>query len=228
MRAVRYARYSSTHQDADSIEAQLRACDAYAAAKGFSVVGQYVDEAISGKGTKTASRVAYQKMLRDADKGLFDVILIHKFDRIARNVGEHVNLEYKLKDKGVQLIAVAQDFGATNEAKIMRTLMWAMSEYYIDNLADEVKKGHKETALKALHNGGVPPFGYDVVDQQYVINELEASYVRKMFAAAMNREGFKALIAEMNGCGIVGKRGKPIRYSQVYEILPNETNADVA
>ena len=223
MKAVKYARYSSDKQDADSIEAQLRACDAYAAAKGFTVVGQYVDEAISGKGSKTASRTQYQKMLRDCEKGLFDVILVHKYDRIARNIGEHVNLEYRLKDKGITLIAVAQDFGSSNEAKIMRTLVWAMSEYYIDNLSGEVKKGHKETALKGLHNGGVPPFGYDVTpDQEYIINELEAAYVRKIYAAALNCEGLKGLIAEMAACGIVGKRGKPIRYSQVYEILRNE------
>ena len=41
----------------------------------------------------------------------------------------------------------------------MRALMWSLSEYYIDNLAEETKKGHRETALKGLHNGGYPPFG---------------------------------------------------------------------
>lgn len=78
----------------------------------------------------------------------------------------------------MSLIATAQDFGTSNEAKIMRALMWSLSEYYLDNLSSEVKKGHKETALKGLHNGGVAPFGYDVVEQHYVINELEAAYVK--------------------------------------------------
>lgn len=220
--AVIYARFSSDKQTEDSIEAQVRACREYAAHNGLLILRVYSDEAISGKGSKTASRAQYQKMLRDADKGQFSTILIHKYDRIARNLGEHVNLEKRLNDKGVSLIAVAQDFGNTKESKIMRALMWSLSEYYIDNLSEETKKGLKETALKGLHTGGYAPFGYDVVHQTYVINELEAAYVRKIFDAAEARIGFSELIEEMAAAGITGKRGKPIRYPQIYEILRNE------
>lgn len=222
MKAVIYARYSSDRQTEDSIEAQLRACNDYACAKGFSVVGVYKDEAISGKGTKTASRTQYQKMLRDCDKGLFDTILVHKYDRVARSLAEHVNLEAKLQAKDIALIATAQDFGITNEAKIMRSLMWVLSEYYIDNLSDEVKKGHKENALKALHNGGVAPFGYDVVNKLYVVNDLEAGYVRRIFQCAAQREGFVDILREMEEAGIKGKRGKTLKYTQIYEMLRNE------
>lgn len=199
--AVIYARFSSDKQTEDSIEAQVRACREYAAGRSLTVGDVYADEAISGKGSKTASRRAYQRLLRDAEKGAFDTILIHKYDRIARNLGEHVNLEQRLNKMGVSLIAVAQDFGNTKEAKIMRALMWSLSEYYIDNLAEETKKGHRETALKGLHNGGYPPFGYDVVEQQYVINELEAGFVRKIFEAARERRGFTEAIQEMEAAG---------------------------
>lgn len=219
MNAVIYARYSSDKQSEDSIEAQVRACREYAAKHDLNVLCVYADEAISGK---TANRAQYQKMLRDCDKGLFDTILIHKYDRIARNLGEHVNLEMKLKEKGVTLIATAQDFGNSKESKIMRALMWSLSEYYLDNLSSETKKGHKETALKGLHNGGYAPFGYDVVNQTYIINEFEAGYVKRIFDAALKREGFTALIEEMEKAGIRGKRGKPIRYPQIYEMLRNE------
>ena len=124
--AVIYARYSSDKQTEDSIEAQVRACREYASKKDILILDIYSDEAISGKGSKTASRTQYQKMLRDCDKGLFDTILIHKYDRIARNLGEHVSLEKRLSSKGISLVAVAQDFGSSNEAKIMRTLMWSL------------------------------------------------------------------------------------------------------
>lgn len=220
--AVIYARFSSDKQTEDSIEAQVRACREYAAGRGLTVGEVYADEAISGKGSKTASRRAYQRLLRDAEKGAFDTILIHKYDRIARNLGEHVNLEQRLSKLRVTLIATAQDFGDTKEAKIMRALMWSLSEYYIDNLAEETKKDHRETALKALHNGGYPPFGYDVVDQQYVINELEAAFVRKIFEAARERRGFTEVIREMEAAGIRGKRGRPIKYPQIHEMLRNE------
>lgn len=217
-----YARYSTNKQDEISIEAQVRACREYAADKGYAVVKVYVDEAVSGKGAKTASRKQYQALLKDCSKKMYDIVLVHKYDRIARNVGEHVNLELKLSENGAALIAVAQDFGQSKEAKIMKTLMWALSEYYIDNLSDEVKKGHREIAYQGLHNGGYAPFGYEVVNQRYKVNPLEAEYVKKMFLCAAKREGFTALIKEMGENGMVGKRGKPIRYPQIYEILRNE------
>ncbi len=220
--AVIYARFSSDKQTELSIEAQERACREYAVDKDMTISKVYVDEAISGKGSKTAARTQYQKMLRDAEKKQFDVVLIHKYDRIARNVGEHVNLEMKLNGLGIRLIATAQDFGSSKESKIMKTMMWALSEYYIDNLSEEVQKGHKEIALQGLHNGGYAPFGYNTINQEYEINEREAEFVRKAFDCAIHKQGFSALLKEMSDAGITGKRGKPIKYTQIYEILRNE------
>ena len=222
MKAVIYARYSTDHQRGESIDAQVRICREYAAAHGLSVVGEYKDAAVSGKGAKTQKRREYQRMQRDSEKGLFDVILIHKYDRIARSLQEHVTLERKLSDRDVRLIAVVQDFGDTNESKIIKAVMWAMSEYYSDNLGDEVRKGHRENALKALHNGGSAPFGYNVVDRQYIINEFEAAYVRRMFDNTINRRGHVALIREMAAASICGRLGRSIKYPQIYEILRNE------
>lgn len=220
-KAVIYARYSSNLQSEESIDAQVRYCTQYAKQHGYSVIKTYADEAISGAGSKTGKRAQYQQLLRDAQKGKFDIVLIHKYDRIARNVAEHVNLSMKLSQHNVELIAVSQDFGTGKEAKIMKTLMWALSEYYIDNLADETRKGHRENALKGLHNGGYPMFGFDVVDKKYVVNPLEQHYLLKMFQAADEGKGFTALIQEMEEKGIRGKRGKPIRYPQIYELLRN-------
>lgn len=219
MRAVIYGRYSSDQQREESLDAQVRFCEEYALSKGYIITKVYADKALSGKSDR---RPEFQKMIKDSGKGLFDVVLIHKYNRFARNMKDHVNYESRLNDNNVQLIAVAEDFGQGKEAIIMKSLMRALSEYYIKDLADEVRKGHKENALKALHNGGYAPFGYDIVDQQFVINEFEALYVRKMFDCAVNRKGFKDLVAEMESVGIKGKRGKLIKYPSIYEILRNE------
>ena len=221
-KAVIYARYSSNKQTEDSIEAQVRACHEYADRNGLTILSVYKDEAVSGKGSKTLRRQQYQKMLKDSEKELFTTILIHKYDRIARNIAEHVTLEKRLSENDISLVAVAQDFGKSNESKILRSLVWAMSEYYSDNLADETRKGLKENALNALHTGGYAPFGYDIVDKRHVINDFESGYVRKMFQAATERSGFNDLIEEMRLAGVKGKRGKPIKYPQIYEILRNE------
>lgn len=225
MKAVIYARFSSDKQaDGYSIEAQERACREYARNKGITILKSYVDEAKSGIGEKTFLRTEYKRMLQDTKKHTFDVILIHKYDRVARSLLEQVTLEKRLETERIKLIAVAQDFGDTNEAMIARSITWAMAEYYSKNLSSEVRKGHKEKALKGQANGGTPPFGYDLDKEtkKYRINELEAYYVRKMFACALNRDGWVDLIREMNAKGIRGKRGAVIRYPAIYEIVQNE------
>lgn len=222
-KAVIYARYSSTMQNDGSIEAQERACREYAKRNEISVIRVYADKAISGTDSKTEARAAYQTMLRDSRKHTFDLILIHKYDRVARSLSEQVNLEIRLKRENIQLIAVAQDFGNTNEAMIARAITWSMAEYYSLNLASEVRKGHREAAEKGRYNGGLPPFGYDIgPDKKYIINDFEAAYVRKIFTSVINREGFADLLRDLEAQGIRGKRGKILKYTQVYDILHNE------
>lgn len=218
-KAVIYARYSSDNQREESIEAQLRACNEYALNHGYSVIGTYEDKAKSGR---SDHRPEFQRMIRDSQKDLFDAVLIHKYNRFARRMTDHVKYEDKLNNAGVDLIAVAEDFGKGKEAIIMKSLMRALSEYYSIDLADETRKGHKETALQGKHNGGVPLFGYDVVDQKYIINEIEAAFVRRIFDCAINRKGFTDIINEMDKKGIKGKLGKSIKYTQIYEMLRNE------
>lgn len=220
--AVIYARYSSDKQQEISIDAQVRACQKFAVSNGLRVTHVYSDEALSGKGSETYKRLEYQRLLKDAASHRFDVILVYKYDRVARDLYEHASLDKYLRDLRIELIAVTQNFGASTEAKIMKALTWVTAETYIDNLAVEVRRGKKERALKAEHNGGYPPFGYDVVDRKYVINDMEAQYVRRMFQCAIDRVGFRDLIDEMDRIGMRGKRGAKIGYSQIYEILRNE------
>lgn len=221
-KAAVYARFSSHMQTEESIDAQVRACQEYADQHDITIMKIYQDEAVSGKGSKTAERKQYQALLRACDKQMYDIILIHKYNRIARSLNEHVTLGKRLSENSVELVAVAEDFGNTKQSKVMKAMMWALSEYYIDDLADETRKGLKEVALKAKHNGGFAPFGYDVKDQSYIVNESESYYVKQMFDCAVNRQGFTELVKEMAERGIVGKRGKPIKYPQIYEILRNE------
>lgn len=219
MNAVIYARYSSDHQREESNMAQIRACREYAALHGYNVLRTYEDEEKSAKNDK---RPEFQKLMRASERKEFDTVFVHKYNRFARRISDHVRYEDHLNSFGIQLIAVAEDFGQGKEAIIMKSLMRGLSEYYLVDLSDEVKKGHKENALTAVHNGGVPPFGYDVVGGKYVINELEASYVRRLFDAALDRKGYVSILKEMDAAGIKGKRGMQVRYTQVYEMLHNE------
>ncbi len=82
MTAVIYARYSSDNQREESIEGQIRECTAYAEKNGITVVKHYIDRALSAK---TDNRPDFQQMIKDSEKRLFDIVLVWKLDRFARN-----------------------------------------------------------------------------------------------------------------------------------------------
>ncbi len=222
MKVAIYTRFSSNNQTEMSTSAQIRACREFAEHSGMEIYKISSDEAISGTEEKTDARQQYQKLLADARRHCFDMILIHKYDRIARSLEEHVRLSAFMKKEKIPIVAVAQNFGDSIEGDFAKQMMWVLSEYYSKNLSKETKKGHRELALKGLHNGGVPPFGYDVVDRHYVINETEAAYVRRMFDSVIKRQPHTQLIEELKREGIRGKRGKFLSYPSIYEILRNE------
>ena len=80
LKAVIYARYSSDNQREESIEGQLRDCQEYAKYNNISIVGSYIDRALSAK---TDNRPNFQKMIKDSSKRLFNVIIVWKLDRFA-------------------------------------------------------------------------------------------------------------------------------------------------
>lgn len=179
-RAVIYARFSSDMQREESIDAQVRACKAYAKNKGYIVVDTYADEAKSGR--DVTKRDAYNQMLSDAMEDKFDVIIFHKIDRNSRNELNYFTFKDKLEKLGIRYEYAAQPIDALSpEGQMMETVMVGMAAYYSRNLAKETKKGMNENAYKAIFNGGYAPLGYKIVDKHYVIDEKEAEAVRLIF-----------------------------------------------
>ena len=97
MTAVIYARYSSDNQREESIEGQIRECTAYAEKNGITIVKHYIDRAISAK---TDNRPEFQQMIKDSDKKLFDIVLVWKLDRFARNRYDSARYKTQLKKNG--------------------------------------------------------------------------------------------------------------------------------
>lgn len=94
MTAVIYARYSSDNQREESIEGQIRECTAYAEKNGITIVKHYIDRAVSAK---TDNRPEFQQMIKDSDKKLFDIVLVWKLDRFARNRYDSARYKTQLK-----------------------------------------------------------------------------------------------------------------------------------
>ena len=105
MTAVIYARYSSDNQREESIEGQIRECTAYAEKNDITIVKHYIDRAISAK---TDNRPQFQQMIKDSDKKLFDIVLVWKLDRFARNRYDSARYKTQLKKNGVKLMSATE------------------------------------------------------------------------------------------------------------------------
>lgn len=189
-RAVIYARYSSDNQREESIDAQVRACREYCKRKDYFVTHIYKDEAKSG--TKLAGRDAYKQMLADVKENLFDVIIFHKIDRNARNELDYYLTKDMLVKNNVRYEYAVQNIDGSPEGQMMENMLVGFAAYYSRNLSKETKKGLNENAHKCLFNGGVPPLGYDIDQNQlYVINTKEAEIVKLIFKLYIEGIGYK-------------------------------------
>ena len=218
---VAYARFSSDNQRTESIDAQIRAICDYCDKNGYNLVKIYKDEAISG--TSTEDREQFIQMINDSkDKG-FNYVVVHKFDRFARNRYDHALYEKKLEDNGVKLLSVMEQLNDSPESVILKSVLTGMNEYYSLNLAREVRKGQKENALKCVHNGGIPPLGYDLSDDNtYKINEEEAKSVKLIYKMYLDGRGYATIADELNALGFTNKLGKSFKKTSIRDTLLNE------
>ena len=120
MTAVIYARYSSDSQREASIEGQLRDCKDYAEKNGITVVGTYIDRAYSAK---TDDRPDFQRMIKDSGRKIFDVVLVWKLDRFARNRYDSARYKTQLKKNGVKLMSATEIISEGPEGIILESVL---------------------------------------------------------------------------------------------------------
>ena len=179
MKGVIYARYSSDNQREESIEGQLRECKEYVERNDIMILGTYIDRALSAK---TDNRPEFQHMIKDSTKGLFDVVLVWKLDRFARNRYDSARYKNILKKNGVKVISARENISEGSERIILEAMLEGYAEYYSAELSEKVIWGLTDNALKCKYNGCTVPMGYYIDEQQYYqIDPKTAPVVLEMF-----------------------------------------------
>ena len=220
MTAVIYARYSSDSQREASIEGQLRDCKDYAEKNGITVVGTYIDRAYSAK---TDDRPDFQRMIKDSGKKIFDVVLVWKLDRFARNRFDAVNYKYQLEKNGVHLVSVMEPISQGPEGIMVESMLIGMAEYYSAELALKVARGERENALQCKYNGGVVPLGFTIgkEDRLYHIDPETAPIVQEIFSRYADGEPAEKIAASLNERGLRTRTGKPFVKNSFFQIFRN-------
>lgn len=219
MNAVIYARYSSDNQREESIEGQLRECQAFAESNDMIIVDTYIDRALSAK---TDNRPDFQRMIKDSASSTFDIVIVWKLDRFARNRYDSAHYKSVLQKNGVKVVSATEKISQTSEGILLESLLEGMAEYYSAELAEKVTRGLTENALKCKYNGGTLPIGYTTDENQfYIIDSLTAPAVLDAFKHYAEGSTMQEITDELNLKGIRTKKNTPITLNTVTRMLHN-------
>ncbi|MEO7015782.1 MAG: recombinase family protein [Leifsonia sp.] len=238
-RAVVYLRVSTSRQGATkngeaegySIPAQRSACERKVADLGAEVVQEFVD---AGASARSADRDGLQALLAYLVNGQVDYVLVHKLDRLARDMADDIMILTTIRTAGAVLVSATESIDETPAGMLMHNILAGMAEFYSRNLANEAKKG---IAQKAMRGGthGVAPIGYvntltriegrDI--KGVAFDEEKAEHVRWAFETyAGGHWSISTLRDELEERGLRSRTtakyvGTPLNNSQVHRMLSN-------
>ena len=215
---VIYARYSSHNQKEESIEQQVEECMAFAAANNIRIIEVYADKAISGK---TDKRKSFQRMMRDAEKREFTVVIAYKSNRIARNMLNALSYENRLESFGIRTLYAKEEFGDTAAGRFALRTMMNVNQFYSENMAEDIRRGMADNAADCKVNGRLA-LGYKNVGGYYAIDEATAPIVREIYERFLNGETFASIAADLNARGIRTHYGNPWNKNSFHRLLQND------
>lgn len=219
MKGVIYARYSSDSQREESIEGQLRECKEYAERNGITILNTYIDRALSAK---TDQRPEFQHMIKDGNKQLFDMVLVWKLDRFARNRYDSAHYKAALRKNGIKVVSAKEAIAEDSTGILLESLLEGYAEFYSAELSEKVVRGLTENALKCKYNGGGSTFGY-VIDkeQHYQLDPVIAPVVLDAFTRYAEDATVQMIVNDLDRQGIRTRHHKPLNINSVTRLLKN-------
>lgn len=223
MNIAAYCRVSTDKSDQlNSLEAQKKFFTEYTEKNGHNLVRLYADEGISG--TKTKNRKEFLRLMRDAQHGLFDMVVVKDISRFARNTVDLLQSIRTLKALGIETTFLTANMTVLGQSEFVLTIFGALAQEESANTSKRVKFGKKMNAEK----GRVPNivYGYDKTIGDYfnlAINSEEAKVIHQIYDWYLKDGYGAAKIANMlNEQGLKTKRNCSWSQNAVCRILTNE------
>lgn len=216
---VIYARYSCDNQREESIEGQLRECRDFCKKHNFCVVNEYIDRALSARAD---NRPQFKKMINDSQYKTFEKVIVWKLDRFARNRNDSIIYKMKLLKNGVKVVSATEHISDSPEGIILESVLEGFAEYYSKDLSQKVTRGMKENFLKGKFNGGIPAYGFKVVNNKLVIDENEQKIVKRLFEIYTTTDlSLNKIATIFNEEGLRNRQGKKFTQHQMNSLISN-------
>ncbi len=220
MNIVIYARFSSHSQTEQSIEGQLKVCYEYAERNNYTVIGEYIDRALTGT---SDNRPEFLRMIDDSSKKAFQGILVYQLDRFARNRYDSAVYKKKLKKNGVRVLSAKENITDDASGILIESVLEGMAEYYSAELSQKIRRGMDINAQKCLCTGGNVALGFKVDEtKHFQIDENTAPVVREIFEMYASGKTVTEIITMMNERHIVTSRGAAFNKNSLRTMLKNK------
>lgn len=218
--AVIYARFSSDKQREESIDGQIRECKAFAASSDITIVGTYVDRAMSAR---TDHRPGFLKMIKDSAKGTFDYVIVYQLDRFSRSRYDSAVYKNRLKKNGVKVLSAKENIKDDPSGIILESVLEGYAEYYSAELAQKVRRGMTDNILEKKWNGTRVPFGYRKNKEGHLeIDDKKGAAVKTIFDMFIHGETIPNIIHWLNAHHFRTAAKRPFTRNSLTTILRNQ------
>lgn len=196
-----YIRVSTEKQatEGSSLDAQREKLIAYCEAMQWEVCEGHIYEDAGISGKSAGNRPALQAMLQAAKERKIQRIVVTKFDRLARNVRDLMDVMDSLNKAGCALVLldISVDTG-TPTGKLIAGIMGQLAEWERSLIGERVMSGKRHQAAHGEYNGSRCPLGYDHTNGTFAVNPDQAGTVRTVFEMFLSGQPLSAIARAMN------------------------------
>jgi len=207
IRTALYARVSTDDQrDRQTIDAQVTALRELAPHWGLEIVGEYLDDGVSGT-LPLEDRPAGFRLAEDARAGSIDLVVFYKLDRLARSLRNFLNIVDFFEDIGVGLRSMTETFDTTNPmGRFAVQMMAAVAELERGTIIERTSMGRARVAALGKWSGGVVPFGYHVNSEGFLTAEWTPREGHALSEAEIVQRIFKELVEDRSSANLIARQ----------------------
>lgn len=217
----------------DSVNAQFMACAEFIGSqisRNWTLVSAlYEDRGYSGSHLR---RLGFQSLLADIRRGLIDVVVVHRLDRLTRNLSDFQQIIAEFNAYNVALVSVTQQLDMSHHVgRLATNMLTSFAEFEREMVGQRVKEKRAETLQNGRWQGTSCPLGYRIKNDCLVLDAAESAIVKELFSRYARQESVTALIRDLDERGVRTKQwktrtgkprgGQPFNRNAIYVLLKN-------
>jgi site-specific DNA recombinase len=196
-----YIRVSTGRQasEGDSLEEQEKELKKFCEYKNYLIHKIHIER---GKSAKDTNRPEYQKLITDIKEKKINAVVVKKLDRLSRSLLDFEEFMRVAQDKDVEFISLKENFDTTNAmGKAMLRVALVFAQLEREQNSERVSDVMLFRAEQGMFNGGIPPFGYDIINKELVPHKQERKIVELIFEKFIETKSTVLTARELNALG---------------------------